>query len=317
VVLTRRLKRRAVEPFFAHLAPALIGIEACGSAHYWARVLTALGHEVRLIPAVYVKPFVRRNKTAARDAAAICEAVRRPSMRFVRIKTEEQQAARGLENARDMLVRQRTQLMNGVRGMLAELGIVAATGLRGFKQLVARIEAAESSIPPVLLPALAGLLRQWRAAGEEIAALETRLVARAREDETMCRLTTIPGVGALTAHAIVAAIGDGQQFRSARDFAAWVGLTPRMHASGNRRRDATISRQGDSGLRRLLVLGAAALVRYAKMRPPQDAATGWIHGLLARRPVKVAIIAQAAKIARTAWAVLTSGKTYRGNRAPA
>jgi transposase len=309
-VLRKRLRREAVEAFFAKLPPAVVGMEACGTAHHWARTLAALGHTVRLIPAAYVRPFVKRNKTDARDAEAICEAMQRPSMRQVPVKSVEQQAARGLETARELLVRQRTQLMNATRGLLAEFGIVAAAGLRGFAVLCDKIDAGEPAIHPVLRPALQMLLTQWRAAGAAIAALEAQLVARAKADAATRRLMTIPGIGPLSAHAIVAAIGDGSQFRSARDFAAWAGLTPREHQTANTRRAGHISRQGDAGVRRLLTLGASAVMRQARAKPHR--ATVWMQGIMARRPIKVAVVAQAAKTARIAWAMLRSGQTYRG-----
>ena len=309
VVLRKRLGRASVERFFTALPKAVVGIEACGSAHYWGRVLSAQGHTVRLLPAAYVKPFVKRNKTDARDAAAICEAMQRPGMRFVTLKSREQQAARGIETARDLLVRQRTQTMNAVRGMLAEFGLVAAQGLRGFAVLADAIVASDPAIPALLLPALRGLLAQWQASGERIDALTAHLEQRAHADPSMRRLMRVPGIGPLTAHAIVAAIGDGAQFGSARDFAAWVGLTPREHQSANTRRHGRISRQGDPGVRRLLTLGASAVMRQVRGRPRRG--TAWMHGILARRPVKVAVVAQAAKTARIAWALLRSGEDYR------
>ena len=314
-VLRKRLSREAITAFFQKLPPAVIGIEACGSSHHWARTLTAMGHTVRLIPAAYVRPFVKRNKTDARDAEAICEAMQRSGMRFVPIKTVEQQAARGIETARNLLVRQRTQLMNATRGLLAELGIVASQGLRGFAALCNKIDAGDPAIPELLRPALHGLLNQWRAAGEAVAALETQLVARARADQTMRRLMQVPGIGPLTAHAIVAAIGDGSQFSSARDFAAWAGLTPREHQSANSRRAGHISRQGDPGVRRLLTLGASAVMRQVRAKP--EKASAWTRGILARRPVKVVVVAQAAKTARIAWAMLRSGQPYRAAAAAA
>lgn len=307
VVLQKRLRRSQVEAFFAKLAPARIGIEACGSAHHWGRRLRAQGHQVRLIPAAYVKPFVRRNKTDARDAAAICAALGRPDMRFVAIKSVEQQASRGLERSRELLVKQHTQLMNGVRGQLAEFGIVAAQGRRGFAELAARLD--DAALPPVLSLALRTLVRQVDALRIAIAALEAEIMAQAREHPVMRRLAGIPGIGGLTAHAIVTAIGDGRQFGSARDFAAWAGLTPRQYASAGRRRDQGISRQGDIRLRKLLALGASTIIRNARSRA--DRATAWQRGILARRPVKVAVLAQAAKNARIAWAVLVSGKPYQ------
>ena len=309
VVLQKRLRRGQVEAFFAKLPPARIGIEACGSAHHWGRTLRVQGHEVRLIPAAYVKPFVRRNKTDARDAAAICAALARPDMRFVPIKSVEQQAARGLERSRELLVKQHTQLMNCVRSQFAELGIVAAQGRRGFAELAALLDQGDVAIPPLLLMALRPLVRQVEALRAAIAALEAEILGQAKAHPVMRRLATIPGVGGITAHAIVAAVGDGRQFGSARDFAAWAGLTPRQHASAGKRRDQGISRQGDIRLRKLFALGASTIMRNARSRT--DRATLWQRGILARRPMKVAVLAQAAKTARIAWAVLVSGELYR------
>ncbi|HZT89802.1 MAG TPA: IS110 family transposase [Stellaceae bacterium] len=312
MVLQKRLRRSQVKEFFATLPPARIGIEACGSAHYWARELSALGHEVRLIPAAYVKPFVRRNKTDARDAAAICTALGRPDMRFVAIKSVGQQASRGLERSRDLLVRQHTQLMNSVRGQLAEFGIVAAQGRRGFAELAAAVAAGSAAVPTVLLEAVRLLVQQIDRLALAIAVLERRIVAAARTHPAMRRLATIPGVGPLTAHAIVTAIGEGRQFDRARDFAAWCGLTRRVDQSADKRRERGISRQGDNGVRKLLVLGASAAMRQVRAAP--ERASAWQHGILARRPVKVAVVAQAAKNARIAWAMLQSGESYRRPR---
>jgi transposase len=309
VVFQKRLRRSQVLGFFAGLEPALIGIEACGSAHYWGRELRALGHEVRLIPAAYVKPFVRRNKNDARDAAAICTAVSRPDMRFVAIKSVESQASRGLERSRDLLVQQHTQLMNSVRSQLAELGIIAAQGRRGFAELAQLVAADDERIPALLLSVLRLMLQQIDQLRIASAAIEAKIMAVAKADPTMRRLATIPGVGGLTAHAIVTAIGDGKQFASSRDFAAWCGLTPRGASSGLKRREGGISRQGDIRLRKLLALGASTVMRNARSRA--DGATAWQRGILARRPVKVAVLAQAAKTARIAWAMLTAGTTYR------
>jgi transposase len=240
---------------------------------------------------------------------AICAALNRPDMRFVAIKSVEQQASRGLERSRDLLVKQRTQLMNCTRSLLAELGIIAAQGRRGFAELVARVNDGDAAIPPVLLTALLPLIRQIEGLHTTIAALEDRIIATARENPVMRRLAGIPGIGGLTAHAIVTAVGDGRQFGSARDFAAWCGLTPQEHASAAKRHDKGISRQGDIRLRKLLALGASTVMRNARSRT--DRATAWQRGILARRPVKVAVLAQAAKNARIAWALLVSGETYR------
>ncbi len=309
VLWRKRLRREELERFVAEQPRAVIGMEACGSAHHWGRVLSAQGHEVRLMHAKYVKTYVKRGKSDLRDAEACCEAVQRSNMRFVPIKSIEQQASRALERSRELLIKQRTQLMNATRGLLAEIGIVAGVGLRGFKSLAARIDAGDPAIPPLLLTALRPLLAQWRVLHASIDELEARIVACARSDERMRRLQQIPGVGPLVAHALVTAIGDARRFKTARDCAAWIGLTPLTNSSAEKTRIGHISRQGDHSLRRLLVLGAANLTRRATVKP--DQASVWMQGILRRRPVKVATIAQAAKTARIAWALLRSGETYR------
>jgi transposase len=296
--------------FFAGRPPALIGLEACGSAHYWARELTKLGHEVKLMPASYVKAYVRRNKNDARDAEACCEAVSRPSMRFVPIKTVEQQGQRALHRARDLLVRQRTQAGNAIRAMLYEMGLIGLKGRSGIDELVGRIEAGGAEIAPGLRVPLKSLTRQWRALEAEIVALDRELVTQARANPDACRLMKIPNVGPVTAHAVIAAVGDGRQFASARDFAAWVGLTRKNHDTGGKTRlTGHISKAGDRSLRRLLTLGASAGLRHVRAKP--DKGSAWIRGVLARRPVKVAVVAQAAKTARIIWAVLAKGEEYR------
>lgn len=309
VLWRKRLHREAVAAFLAQQPPSLIGMEACGSAHYWARVFRAQGHEVRLMHAKYVKAYVKRGKSDLRDAEACCEAVQRPNMRFVPIKSIEQQTGRALERSRELLVKQRTQLMNATRGLLAEIGIVASAGLRGFKTLAARIDAGDPAIPPLLLSALRPLVEQWRALHASIDELEARIVACAKSDERMRRLQQIPGVGPLIAHALVMAIGDARRFDTARDCAAWIGLTPLTDSSAEKTRIGHISRQGDHSLRRLLVLGAANLMRRARVKPTQ--ASAWVQGIMARRPFKVATVARAAKTARIAWALLRSGDSYR------
>lgn len=312
VVVQRQLRRGELLKFFARQPPVRIGMEACGSAHYWARELVALGHEVKLMPPTYVKPYVKRNKNDARDAEACCEAVDRPTMRFVPIKTVEQQCQRALHRTRDLLVRQRTQTANAIRGQLYETGLISAKGSAGMKALIERIEAEPAALPAGLLVALKPLARQWRALEEEIGRLDAELQAQARAHADACRLMQIPGVGPITAHAVIAAIGDGRQFASARDFAAWVGLTRRNHDTGGKARlTGHISKAGDGSLRRLLILGASARLRHVRARPDSDRGSPWIRGLLARRPIKVAVVAQAAKTARIIWAVLTSGQDYR------
>lgn len=308
VVVEKRLGRKRMVEFFSKLAPCVVALEACGTSHYWGRTLRALGHEVRLIPAAYVKPFVKRNKTDARDAAAICVAAKRPDMRPVAIKSEEQQASRALERSRELLVKQRTQLMNSLRAMLAEFGVVAAQGYRGFAELRARVASDEPELPETLVAALRLVAAQLDQLTPAIEALEDRIKSVAKADPAMRRLSAIPGVGFLTAHAVVAAIGEGRQFASARDFAAWAGMTPREDSTAGKRRTKGVSRQGESRLRKLFALGAVTLMRNARSRG--DRATPWQRGILARRPMKVAVLAQAAKTARIAWAVLASGKDY-------
>lgn len=310
VLVQRALRRGQVLKFFESQPSALIGMEACGSAHYWGRELGRLGHEVRLMPAGYVKAYVKRNKNDARDAEACCEAVSRPTMRFVPVKTVDQQCGRALHRVRDLLVRQRTQLANAIRGQLYEMGIIGSRGSGGIKMLLERIEAADASIPPALLACLSVLARQWRAVHEQIHQLDKEVQAQVRQNAVARRLTKIPGVGPLTAHAVIAAIGDGRQFASGRDFAAWVGLTRRNHDTGGKHRlTGKISRAGDDSLRRLLVLGASATVSKVRVKP--ETGTVWVRGLLARRPVKVCVVAQAAKTARIIWALLASGQEYR------
>jgi transposase len=255
---------------------------------------------------------VRRNQTDARDAAAICAALKHPDMRLVARTSAAPQAARGLERARALLVKQRTQLGNNVRSQLAEHGLVAAQGRRGFAQLAALLADGDARIPAALVPVLRLLLEQIAHLATAIATLEARIVAAARADPAMRRLATIPGVGPIVAHALVAAVGDGRQFRSARDFAAWAGLPPRQHASAGKRRSQGISRHGDRRRRTLCARGASTVLRTA--RAPAARATAWQHGILARRPVKVAVLAQAAKTARIAWAMLVSGAVYQPQR---
>jgi transposase len=314
VVVRRQLRREQVLRFFAKQPPALIGLEACGSAHYWARELAKLGHEVRLMAPLYAKAYLKRGKNDGRDAEACCEAVSRPTMRFVPVKTVEQQCARALHRARDLLVRQRTQIGNAIRAMLYEMGLIASKGRAGVDDLVERIETGGLEVPTQLLASLAALARQWRELERQIAAMDKQLESEARADPLARRLMTIPGVGPVTAHAVIAAVGDGRQFASGRDFAAWVGLTRLNHDTGGKTRlTGRISKAGDRTLRRLLVLGASSQLRHVRAKP--ERANVWITGLLARRPVKVAVIAQAAKNARIVWALLTRDQTYRASAA--
>ena len=313
--LRKRLRRSEVVRFFATLPPCLVGMEACATSHYWARELSALGHTVKLIPASYVKPYVKRGKTDAVDAAAICEAVQRPSMRFVPMKSAEQQSALMLHRARDLLIRQRTMLVNAVRGHFAEFGIIAPKGIGGVGELAALLIGERApQLPQLAREVLIALIGQLQALEERIAMIEAKVLAWHRGNEASRRLATVPGIGPITASAIVASITDIGQFRSARHFAAWIGLTPRANSSGGKERLGRISKQGDSYLRRLLVVGATCVIRHARNASKKGNAT-WVKALLARRPARLVTIAQANKTARIAWAVLTRRTAYRTSTA--
>jgi transposase len=301
VVIRRRLRRGQVLGFFAKLAPAMVGMEACGGAHYWARELKALGHEVRMMPPCYVKPYVKRNKTDGRDAEAICEAMQRPTMRFVAVKSAEQQAVSIVHGTRAMLVRTSTQLANCLRAAFAEFGVVAGQGAKGLRQLLAQLE----DLPQPAAAALKRMADYWLALARDIKELELKIVRATREDEAARRLMGIPGIGPLTASAVLAGVADMRQFRSARGFAAWLGLTPRQNNSGNKHRSGSISKQGQRHLRSLLVLGASSHLRQERNR--KDKQNPW----LARRPTKVAVVALAAKNARIIWALLAKNEHYR------
>jgi len=306
-VLRRQLRRSEVEKFFAKLAPSRIGLEACGASHYWARVLRSLGHAAVLLPPQYVKPYVKRGKNDRIDAAAICEAMSRPGMRFVPVKTAERQAALMVLRVRDLLIKQRTMLSNAIRGHAAEFGLVAAKGPVKMSELLQRAHAEEAGVPALAREMLSLLANQLDALEARLKALETQLVAWHRQDPVSQCLATQPGIGPIGAVSFALKVTDPQGFRSARHFAAWLGLTPKEHSTGGRRRPGRISRQGDETLRRLLVLGATARIRFAKA----GRASPWLMNLLARRPKKLAAVALANKMARILWAMMVSGETYR------
>jgi transposase len=309
VVVRKQLRRSQVITFFEGLPPCLIGMEACATSHHWARELTKLGHEVRLMPAKDVKAYVKRNKNDAADAEAICEAVRRPTMRFVGVKSAAQQGRLMQHRTRDLLMRQRTQVINALRAHLAELGIVAAQGREGIKELLAIImDERDERLPIDARASLYVLAAQLQALQTMIGSIEKRILAQHRASEASKRLETIPGVGRLGATAIAATITDPRAFRSGRDFAAWIGLVPRQDSTGGKRKLGPISKQGDRYLRRILVVGAHSVLRRAK-RSPQNYL--WLTQLLARRPFKVVAVALANKMARIAWALLAKGGSYR------
>jgi transposase len=312
VVIRKPLRRAQVMKFFETLPPCLVGMEACATAHYWARELAKLGHEVRLMPAKDVKAYVKRNKNDAADAEAICEAVRRPTMRFVGVKSAEQQGRLMQHRARDLLMRQRTQTINALRAHMAELGIVAAQGREGLKTLLAIIaDEKDERLPVDARASLIVLAAQLQALQTMIGSIEKRIIVQHRASEASKRVATIPGIGVLGASAITATVTDPSAFRSGRDFAAWIGLVPRQDSTGGKQKLGPISKQGDRYLRRLLVVGAHAVLRRAKQGPQNYP---WLAQLLARRPFKVVAIALANKMARVAWALLARGSTYRAPR---
>jgi transposase len=307
VRVRRQLRRGEVIRFFASLTPCLVGMEACASSHYWAREIRGLGHEVRLMPPAYVKPYVKRGKTDAADAEAICEAMTRPTMRFVAVKSSEQQAVLMVHKARELLVRQRTMLTNAVRAHLAEYGMVAAQGPGGMGALTTALRDSEDALPAFARDAIHGLLAQLASADAQIEALEAKIMKWHRADAASRRLATIPGIGPITASALAASVPDASLFRSGRQFAAWLGLTPRAHSSGGKERITGISKQGDAYLRRLLVVGATAVLRYARQ---ENAGRTWAVRLLERKRPKVVAVALANKTARIAWALLTRKEVY-------
>src|SRR5579863_2393819 len=309
VVVRKQLRRSQMLAFFKALPPCLIGMEACATAHYWARELTKLGHTVRLMPARDVKAYVKRNKNDSADAEAICEAVRRPTVRSVQVKSAEQQSQLMLHRARDLLMRQRTQVINALRAHLAELGITAAQGTAGLKELLKVIAKGEDERLPVDAHAsLVVLAAELQAMQTLIGSLEKRIMAQHKKSEASRRLQTIPGIGFIGATVIAATVTDPKSFRSGRDFAAWIGLVPRQDSTGGKQKLGPISKQGDRYLRRILVVGAHAVLKQAKQKPEKYP---WLTELLARKPFKVVAVALANKIARTAWALLAHGDKYR------
>jgi transposase len=310
-VLRKRLGRKQMVAFFAQLPPVAIGIEACGASHYWARVLTELGHEVKLIAPQHVKPYVKRNKNDARDAEGLCEAMGRPTMQFVGMKTAEQQAALMLIGVRERLVTRRTQLSNAIRGYAAEFGITTAKGLDKIEPLLAQI--AEDAILPALARELFALQgHEYAQLQAQLNEIEGRLKAWYRASADSRRLATIPGVGPIGAMALVLKAPDPHAFRSGRHFAAWLGLTPKDHSTAGKTRHGKITRAGDELLRSVPVAGATAVIQQA-MRG-RGHPSPWLLALLRRKPLKLAAVALANKIARIAWKLVVTGERYNGAR---
>jgi transposase len=314
VVCRMQLRRAQVLSFFARLQPCLIGMEACGGMHYWSRKLTELGHTVRPMAARFIKPYLKSNKNDALDAEAICEAVQRPSMRFVTPKSPEQQAALHLHHSRRLLVGQRTALINHLRGVLMEFGITVPVGPNALRRRLPEIlEDGDNELPMMARDLLATLAEQLRDLDERIKALEHQIEAWHRNSEASRRLAEIPGIGRMTATALAAAIGDGRAFRNGRELAAYLGLVPRQDSSGGRQRLLGISKRGDSYLRTLLIHGARAVVRHLSARAAAGKPPGnpWLAKLLERRHPNVAAVALANHNARVAWALLTRQERYR------
>jgi len=308
-VLRKKVRRGQVLKFFGTVPSCLVGMEACGSAHHWARELKAQGHDVRLIPPQYVRPFLKTNKHDAADAEAIAEALVRPTMRFAPIKSADQQAVLMLHRSRELLVKQRTMLINAVRGHCSELGMIASQGASKINDLIMMIEDPDDArLPAFAREALGVLIAQLDAVKKAIQKLESTLQTWHRSQQASQRLTTIPGVGVITATALVATIGDGSQFKSGRHLSAWLGLVPRQHSSGGKSRLGRISKRGDGYLRRLLVHGSRAVLRWQRGAPKQP--SPWIGALLTRRPTNVVLVAMANKTARTVWAMMSKQQKF-------
>lgn len=311
-VLRKKLRRKEMVAFFETLAPTVIAIEACGASHQWARLLQSFGHTVRLIAPQLVKPYVKRGKNDAADAAALCEAMSRPTMRFVPVKTAEQQAALMLVGIRDQLIRHRTQLANAIRGYAAEFGLTAARGMAHLVPLIERIQADES------LPALARELfalqaKEYTQLQAQIAEVDAKLMAWHRTNECSRRLARIPGVGPIGAVLLTMKTPDPELFQSGRQFAAWIGLTPKDHSTAGKVRPGVITRAGDEGLRSVLVVGATAVIQQAQRR---GTASPWLAELLKRKPPKLAAVALANKMARIAWKLMRTGESYAVTAVP-
>src|ERR1051326_1909632 len=310
VVVRRQLKRRFVLAFFQKLPPCLVGIEACASSHHWSRELAALGHSVRLMPPSYVKPYVKRQKNDATDAEAICEAVTRANMRFVPTKTAEQQSGLVLHRTRHLFIRQQTSVINAIRAHLAEFGIVAPVGRQGGEQLLDVVaDPNDKRLPEIARACLSALGAQLRSIKRQILEFDRMIRAWHRSSETCRRLDDCPGVGPALATAVVASVADPMAFKSGRNFSAWVGLVPKQRSSGGKERLGGISKQGDRYLRGLFVVGALAVIRYAKIHGTKH--RPWLAALLERRPTKVAAIALANKLARMVWAMMAKGERYK------
>jgi len=309
VMVRKKLRRDEVLGFFSTLPSCTVAMEACASAHHWAREIAALGHDTKLIPPAYVKPFVKRQKNDAADAEAICEAAQRPTMRFVQGKSAEAQASAVVFRTRDLLVRQRTQLINALRGHLTEFGYIVRQGVGHVGKLVEIVGDPASDIPAQARPVLVVIAQGLEALQTQIALLDREIANRAKADPVAKRLMTIPGVGPVIATALVALAPAASTFRRGRDFAAWLGLVPRQHSSGGKERLGRTTKMGERSLRRLLIIGASSVTKVAARNP--DKAGAWLAGMLARKPRMLITVALANKMARTVWALMAHGGFYR------
>lgn len=308
VIVAKALRRKDVLPFFAALPPCLVGMEACGSAHHWGRELIALGHDVKLIPPVYVKPFVKRQKNDRNDAAAIHETLSRPGLRFVAVRSIANQAVLMQHKVREMLVGQRTQLLNGLRGHLAEVGVIAAQGTCHMRSLGALIHEGSAEIPEAVRASLMPLVTQIAQLDDAIKGVDTKIAAQAKADPVSRRLMSIPGIGPVTASALVATVGDPVSFSGPREFAAFLGLVPRQHSSGGKPRLGRITKMGNAYLRKLLVVGAHAVLHHQARH--DDPLRNWARKLLATKPFKLVAVALANKLARLAFALMRQNTRY-------
>ena len=306
--ISRKLKRSKMPEFFSQVEGCRVGMEACGSAHYWARELVAMGHEVVLIPPAYIKPYVKRGKNDAVDAAAICEAMCRPDMRFVPIKSADQQAVLMLHKTREMFVKQRTMSVNALRGHLAEFGIVVAKGIGRVDELLA-LAQSDATLPQIAKSAVAGLAQHLEGLDQSIEAVEEEIARAHGRNPTSCLLDEIPGIGTLIASVIAASVPDPGVFKSGRDFAASLGLTPRQNSSGGKEKLGAITKQGNRYIRKMLVTGSTSVLRVAGKR--KGALADWINALRARKPERVVAVALANKLARICWAIMTTGESFR------
>jgi transposase len=309
-IFNKKIKRAKLLPFFEALPRCLVGMEACGSAHHWGRELRKLGHDVRLMPATYVKPYVKRGKTDAADAEAICEAVRRPTMRFVEVKSEDQQAILAIHRTRDLVVRQRTQVVNMIRSLLREFGHILPTGVESVTAFSKRhLEGDRPNMPEIANGILGTLCHQLLGITERVNGFSKMIEQHAWLNANARRLMGMPGVGPITASAVVATIGDAHQFKTGRDLAAWLGLTPLNKSSGGKERLGRITKKGDRYIRKLLIVGMTSRALMAKRNP--EKADIWTAKMLAEKPFRLATVAMANKSARIIWAMLTKQQEYR------